>query len=374
MMKKILPLLLLPFLLGASHVKGQVEINRSNVLIEVFTGTWCVFCPGAALASEDMISNGHEAVILKHHIGDNYENSSATARDNFYAVTGYPTQVFDGTDQFSGGNANSTMYSTYLNSFTNAFPVTTPIEMSLEANRVGRLVAVTAIATQVATVDPNHMPRLMIGLTESEIQDTWFIMDEVSFVNRGMYPDANGTLLNFNGVGTSDTVEILIEMDAEWDYNHAEVIAFVQDLSSKVVYNSDKKDIATSSAQYAISQTGFNAEINETFCGEMPINPEINVFNFGSEVMTTFDVKYSINGGQEETYTWNGNLDPESEVTVMLPTLNFSPIAGDNDLEVRVINPQGNPQGFGLDDTLSTEWRYPEAIQGQYFLAIKPDL
>ena len=53
-MKKITFLFI--FLLAASTMFAQV--SRDKVVVEVGTGTWCTYCPGAAMGIDDLISNG----------------------------------------------------------------------------------------------------------------------------------------------------------------------------------------------------------------------------------------------------------------------------------------------------------------------------
>ncbi|HNS47316.1 MAG TPA: hypothetical protein PKH94_08770, partial [Bacteroidales bacterium] len=69
------------------------QVDRDKVIVEIATGTWCQYCPGAAMGADDLIANGKEVAIIEYHGGDAFENASSASRINYYGVTGYPTAV-----------------------------------------------------------------------------------------------------------------------------------------------------------------------------------------------------------------------------------------------------------------------------------------
>ena len=91
-----------------------LALPRNLVVVEIGTGTWCQYCPGAAMGADDLIANGHSVAIIENHNGDNYANTYSNARNSYYAITGYPTAVFDGLNPSVGGSNNQSMYSNYL--------------------------------------------------------------------------------------------------------------------------------------------------------------------------------------------------------------------------------------------------------------------
>jgi len=46
---------------------------KDQIVLEIGTGTWCVYCPGAAMGAHDLIENGHNVSVIKYHSGDSYE-------------------------------------------------------------------------------------------------------------------------------------------------------------------------------------------------------------------------------------------------------------------------------------------------------------
>lgn len=103
---------LLGIVMSLSVISQQVP--REMVVLEIGTGTWCTYCPGAAMGADDLVENGHHVAVVENHNGDSYANAYSNARNSFYAITGYPTAIFDGVLKVSGGSHSQSMYSTYL--------------------------------------------------------------------------------------------------------------------------------------------------------------------------------------------------------------------------------------------------------------------
>lgn len=80
------------------------DIDRVGVLVEIGTGTWCGYCPGAALGADELVANGKEVAVIEYHAGDSYQISAGADRINFYGITAFPTSVFDGNERYEGGS------------------------------------------------------------------------------------------------------------------------------------------------------------------------------------------------------------------------------------------------------------------------------
>jgi len=79
--------------------------EREMVILEIGTGTWCTYCPGAALGADELVTNGHSVAVIENHgpAGqDPYANTYSVARNSYYAIPGYPTAMFDGVESFVG--------------------------------------------------------------------------------------------------------------------------------------------------------------------------------------------------------------------------------------------------------------------------------
>ena len=105
----------------------SAQATRTAVILEIATGTWCQYCPGAALGADDLHASSASVGIVEHHDSDPYTTPDAIARyDTYYGVTGFPTAFFDGANSVVGGNHTQSMYSSYLPKYTAAMAAPTP--------------------------------------------------------------------------------------------------------------------------------------------------------------------------------------------------------------------------------------------------------
>ena len=89
-------------------------VARQKVILEIGTGTWCQYCPGAAMGADELIENGCQVGVIEYHNGDSFTNDASNARNSYYGVSGYPTAHFDGVLEYVGGSNTQSMYPSYL--------------------------------------------------------------------------------------------------------------------------------------------------------------------------------------------------------------------------------------------------------------------
>ena len=78
------------------------------VLAELFTATWCEFCPYATRAINELADEygSSRLLVLQYHPNDGVDpfgNTETDARMSYYNITAYPTMIFDGTINTVGG-------------------------------------------------------------------------------------------------------------------------------------------------------------------------------------------------------------------------------------------------------------------------------
>jgi hypothetical protein len=209
-------------------------VNPGLVIVEIGTGTWCMFCPGAALGADELVANGHRVGVINYHSGDFYETVESAGRIAYYGIVGYPRAEFDGVLEFIGGqlypNSN---YAAYLPNYETRIG-TAPLfyieaqyyntgdnnyQVAVEAKRLG----------DYAAPDPDIV--LQAVLTESNIAADWQGMDELNFVCRDMIPDHNGTALDFD-VSTTQSVVLDFTIPVEYVTENLELVVFLQDNST----------------------------------------------------------------------------------------------------------------------------------------------
>ena len=228
-MKKILFTVSLVF--AISIVFGQ-QVNRDKVIVEIGTGTWCTYCPGAAMGADDLVANGHPVAIIENHNGDSYANQYSNARNSYYGITGYPTAFFDGGNSVVGGSHSSSMYSSYAPIVTARSNVPSDFILELYGSSAGAAYDMVAKIYKVAPYSgPDPVYHLVI--TESDIQIAWQGQTELNFVCRQMVPDQYGTVISF---ADSDTVTLNLSFNmGGWALAHVEFVAFLQNNNSKEI-------------------------------------------------------------------------------------------------------------------------------------------
>ena len=246
--------------------------TRNVVVLEIGTGTWCQYCPGAAKAADQLITEGKSIAVIENHNGDTYANDYSNNRNTYYTISGYPTGVFDGVTSSVGGAAcpSGNIYTTYLPLYNTAIGTPSPISMCISGSHTGLAYTVNVKLIKLDAVSGADL-RLHLVLTESHISQTWQgCMTEVNFVNRLMVPGNAGTSFSFSG-GDVQNFTLNFNMDASWNAANCELVAFVQDNPTKAVYNGIKSSLANLPAAM-LTYTDFSgsplsgcAPVNTTF-------------------------------------------------------------------------------------------------------------
>ena len=65
-MKKIFTLCLLA---GIATIAAAQIVPRDKVILEIGTGTWCTYCPGAAMGADDLLEQGYPVGVVENHNG-----------------------------------------------------------------------------------------------------------------------------------------------------------------------------------------------------------------------------------------------------------------------------------------------------------------
>jgi len=213
--------------------------EKNNVVLEIGTGTWCVYCPGAAMGADDLINNGHSVAVIEYHRGDNYENAFSSNRIAYYGISGYPTAIFDGIDYLIGGSNTQSQYPRYLPVFTERKAIRSAFDIDISGKQIsGNDYSLVIMAYKLAPALNKDLV-LHVALTESKIPESWQGQTKLNFVARLMLPDANGTAFNLE-VNDTLRVPFRFNKDAAWVNDNCEVVAFIQDIQTKEILQASK--------------------------------------------------------------------------------------------------------------------------------------
>lgn len=273
--------LLITMLALMGLIMSLSALPRNLVVVEVATGTWCGYCPGAAMGCHDLLDNGHPVAIIKNHGSDSYANVYSNARNSFYGVTGYPTAFFDGLNPTVGGSASSSMYSNYLPKVNARMAVASHYTISALGNADGsNYTVVVTVAKPEA--DTNTNVKLHAVLTESNIPQVWFNQTTVENVNRLMVPDQNGTVIDL-ATGGQTTVNLNFTVNAGWNIANCEMVFFLQNMTSKEILQGVKYSLASLVGAYPVSHQSI--DFPDTYVTGSATVP-ITITNFASTTAT----------------------------------------------------------------------------------------
>jgi hypothetical protein len=227
------------------------QVNKNYVVVEIGTGTWCQYCPGAAMGADDLVENGHLVAIIENHNGDPYAYTASNARNTYYNITGYPTAFFNGGNSVVGGSHTESMYGSYLPKYNSAIAVLSDFTMDLSETHNGLDYTVTIDVNEVGNYTGENLV-VQLALTESHIQVNWQGMTEVNFVSRAMYPSHLGTTYT----GGTSSINLSFTADPSWDLSNSELVAFIQDNTSKAILQADKLTLAEPNGTNNVALTG----------------------------------------------------------------------------------------------------------------------
>jgi hypothetical protein len=242
--------------------------DKQNVLLEVGTGTWCTYCPGAAMGADELVENGHHVAVVENHNGDPYAYAASNARNTYYGITGYPTAIFDGIKKLVGGDHNVSLYSSYLPIYETRYAIKTAFGVTIgDGAKVGNVYNLSVTVDKYGeTPFANSNLVLHLALTQSHIMVNWQGQTHLEFVSRAMAPSASGTPISLLNE-TQVTVPLSFTFVPAWGGNlltDYELVAWVQDLATKEVVDAQKVNLQS-------ILVGLNEQNNEP--GAMKIYP-----------------------------------------------------------------------------------------------------
>ncbi len=324
------------------------QVVKSHVLVETCTEDGCPYCPAAQQGLEYLVNQGYNVIPLHYHYSSNVGNSDGNARMSFYGVPGFPTSYFNGHVEDVGGGSTE---SRYVNDYNSVKNETTSFIVSIDSIRSPDHVnySVYVKVKKIASYSGTNI-KLITAVTESSVDYHWG-PDHISYLQRGMYPNANGTAISLNE-GDSTTIQLDFSISSEWNVDSLYFIAFAQDMSSKEVLNMDMQDLFAPVGQNNVGVFAIEEPQADQVICRRAISPVVIIKNYGLNDLTSCDIKTVINGDTVGTYHWTGTLAPAESATVSLDPMVYNQ-QENNTLEIIATNPNGtvDPE---LDDNTQT--------------------
>ena len=261
-MKKLFTLLLL---ISTVTLFAQ-QVDRQKVIVEVGTGTWCPSCPAVVDILHDFIDQGLEIAIVEYHNNDNYTNPASILRENYYDFPWFPTTYYDanhiGYDDWATQSVHLQYYQDRMNT-PSSFTATIGAEV------VDDVLSGVITLNKVAEYNGANLV-LHIVVTESDIPEVWQGETELDHVERAMFPDGNGTAIDFSA---SDQLEIdfSFDVDPTWVIDNCEITYFIQDNDTKEILQGDFVNVE----EVVLSNGGDVSQVNNAYFYPNPVQNEL---------------------------------------------------------------------------------------------------
>ncbi len=228
---------------GPAEALVEGGVARDVTLMEIFTGTWCQYCPAVAVAADSLSAYHDNVAILEYHSGDTYDIAPSQIRDGYYAIAGYPTTLLGG-EVIIGGGGSSSEYAgplaTMENEHANRINKQAVVDLDIDIEWLDSVSYQLDITAEEVYEYFGDNLVMHIALTESHIQEAWQDLDNLQFVVRNMFPDGNGTAIDFS----TDPVQTITEqvvidtlINDKWN---CEIVVFIQDNDTKEVVQAQK--------------------------------------------------------------------------------------------------------------------------------------
>jgi len=347
------------------------QINKNIVIVEIATGTWCTYCPGAAMGADDLVDNFPNSVaIIENHGGDDYQIDASSIRNSYYSASSFPTAIFNGESKVVGGDHNNSLYPSYLPKYNSAISDMTSFNLSMNVTPISD--NTFNVELTIDKVDAYSGTNLVVhlALTESHIEESWQGQTELNFVNRGMFPSASGTPLDFS-VESQKTINYTVNIEDEWLVEKCELVAFVQDNSSKEVLQGVKRGLNIPIGINNVMIKDINYPNGENNICEDAISPIITIKNRGNDNLVSADINYEINSEGVQTYNWTGNLAFGETEEVVLSEISYNPMVSNN-LEVALVFPNSNSDDDNSNNSLNVSFDKSVESSTITYLEINP--
>ena len=377
-MKKLSFLLIL-FLFQLSFSFGQ---SQRLVLLEEFTSSTCGPCVNANSNIHNwLLANPTTFTAIFYHmswpapgndpmyLANTIDNN---ARRSYYGVNSVPWTVVDGNVFSNNWNAG------VLSIINNRVNIPSPFEIALQhsLSPTNDEIFLTMVAKATDDVSGNLVAHNVVIEKYVQFSSPPGTNGEKNFdhVMKVMLPTRNGTSLG--GFESGDYVIIEtswpFEPNQVYNINDLAAVGFIQNNTSKEIHQAANSSTDAIIFPYDRDLQVMDIEnVSSTNCSGV-VAPIVTVRNNGNNTITSFDLKYEVNGGTIVTQGWTGSIVPLEKAVVNLPDYTFVPEVS-NTLSVFSDNPNNNSDEYPKNDTLNFIINAAPATTFTLHLFVKPD-
>ncbi len=277
--------------------------------------------------------------------------------------------MFDGVLSVVGANPPNSSYPAYLPKVNQRNAVLSDFTIDLQfTHNTDTDYTANVEIEKVGTYTGTNIV-LQVFVVESHLDINWGLGEYVNSVNRLMVPNQYGTALDFSG-GNTQSIELTFDIQGYWNTEHCELIAFIQDNTSKEVLQTTMKSMSV--PDFALDAELFEVmNIPETMCAGI-LEPEVTIKNKGADILTTCNVNFEVNGNLVYTYPWTGTLGFTETDFIEVPEFTFS-ADDDNEIVVYLSDPNGGTDDNPDNNSKTFNTTPPENVTDMLILIMKTD-
>lgn len=349
--------------------------NR-NVVLEEFTGMYCVYCPdGHKLANQMAAANPGDVFLINIHTGGfaapsggdpDFRTPWGAAIAGQTGLGGYPSGTINRQQFASQGWTSGTATAMSRGNWASAGGVvraaTSYANIAMEAD--------LDVATRQMTIDVEvhytsagpALNRLNVALLQNEVlgpqtggstYNPTMINEDGLYRHQHMLRDLVtgqwGDDINTTTAGTTVTRQYAYTVPADVngipvDLGQIELVAFITEANQHI--ETGATGPINIIFQYTTNATLYGVNAPAEICGGKA-SPSITVINQGSNNITSFDVNYTVDG-TPLTYSWTGSIAPLATEIVQIPEFTFSGASTSVDFEV--VNVNGGSDQYASDN------------------------
>ena len=199
------------------------------VVGEVFPESWWPYCPDARAGISDLANAQPNFIPLIFQGDTQYASPGYISRFNQYGGSGLPLAQFGGYLSVSGGGGN--MYNTYLSRYNTISNINSPLSMQLSSDIIGNQIIMQADIEVTGDID--HSNNKVVFILTS-YQDEDYFCSVISY---------DYSTFNLNSIGESNTFEMSVEIDPDWDINLIKFIGFVQSFNDNHILQASSMEV-----------------------------------------------------------------------------------------------------------------------------------
>lgn len=316
-MKKIILISLIGIIATAAAI-GQTRV----VLIEQFTNSGCPPCASSSPTVYNFVdTNPSDVVAIAYHTSFPYNDSmyfenpsESNARVALYGVSGVPYSIVDGNYYQNGSPAFVPIMSSTITARKGVAPRydVESLALNLTGNSLTGSFRFTSLDGSNST---DNLVAHIVVIEKNVLKSSYAASPganaetEYGYVMRKMFPNSGGTILINKALSNSDTIALNWTLNKIKDVNELKVVAFVQNTTTKEVYQAQLftpvissvgiNDISASSIQSAIlypNPTSGDLSINlnkELFIDKIEIINQIGELVYFQKVNNTTQLIHS---------------------------------------------------------------------------------